>query len=174
MKTTHTPWALLVAGMLSSGYAKSSEVNVENLHKVSATVESVDHDKRLVSLRAKDGSRETIEVAPQVKNLDQVKAGDQVVVSYYEALAAQLKKKGERTTSSAVNVTNASATAAPGKKPAGLVRSITTTTVVIESVDEAANTVTFQGPAGTVRTVAVENPAARQFIKKLQKATRSS
>jgi hypothetical protein len=43
------------------------------------------------------------------------------------------------------------------------------TTVVIESVDTTANTVTFTRSDGAVRTVAVESPEGREFIKGLKK-----
>jgi hypothetical protein len=43
------------------------------------------------------------------------------------------------------------------------------TTVVIDSVDTKANTVTFTNSDGELKTVAVESPEGREFIKGLKK-----
>jgi hypothetical protein len=43
------------------------------------------------------------------------------------------------------------------------------TTVIIDSVDTQMNTVTFTNSAGEMRTVAVESPQGREFIKGLKK-----
>ena len=136
---------------------------------MTAKVESIDHAKRLVSLRAANGRAATVEVSPEVRNLDQVKPGDNVVVRYYQALAAQLKKKGESTTVGKVDVAGGVARAEPGEKPAGAVGSTVTTTVVIDSVDQSFKTVTFTGPNGMLRTVAVETPQGQEFINRLKK-----
>jgi len=63
----------------------------DELVQVTATVEAVDLPARLVSLRGPNGPA-TISVGPQVSNLENVRVGDEVVVSYYEAIAAILRK----------------------------------------------------------------------------------
>jgi hypothetical protein len=144
-------------------------VQVGDMTTVSATVESIDIDKRLVELRSGDKVT-TVQVPPEMHNLSQVKAGDQVVVKYYEGLAAQFKKKGESKTVGVVDVQRDAQRAPKGSKtPGGMVASTVTTTVVIESVDQPSNTVTFTGPSGMTRTVDVTDPSARQFIGTLKK-----
>jgi hypothetical protein len=161
--------ALTAAVLLSACASKPPEpVSVENTQSISAKVESVDHDKRLVSLRAPNGRTATVEVAPDVRNFDQVQPGDSVVVRYYQALAAQLVKKGTNPTDK-VDVADAVARAEPGEKPGAAVGSKVTTTVVIDSVDQSFQTVTFKGPNGMLRTVAVETPKGKEFIQKLKK-----
>jgi hypothetical protein len=173
MKATHlcgVTGALAAAVLLSACASKPPEpVTVENTQSISAKVEAIDHATRLVSLRAPNGRTATVEVSPEVRNLDQVQAGDNVVVRYYQALAAQLKKKGESTTLNKVDLTDASARAEPGEKPAAAVGSTVTTTVVIDSVDQSFQTVTFKGPGGMLRTVAVETPKGKEFIQRLKK-----
>src|SRR5262245_2120007 len=71
-------------------------VAVENTQEVSATVQSIDVQKRLLSLRDDTGEQVTVEVAPAVRNLDQVKPGDKVVARYYESLAAELVARGDK------------------------------------------------------------------------------
>lgn len=158
---------LLAALLATSAIASPDPINVENTEKLTATVESIDLAKRLVTLKAADGRTETVEVAPDVKNLAQVKAGDKVVVRYYEGLAAQLRKKGQPPASSA-EAAAVAAKAPPGQKPAGMVGGTVSGTVVIDSVDKAAHTVTFRTKDG-VHTVAVKKPEAQKFIAGLKK-----
>lgn len=139
----------------------------ENLVQKTATVESIDQASRLVTLRGEDGGAVTVQVSEDVKNLPQVKAGDKVVVSYYEALAAEVKKPGEGVEGVEADVS--AVTAPPGSMPAGGAGVLMRTTVVIDSVDKTMNTVTFKRADGTLRTVAVESPEGREFIKGLKK-----
>jgi hypothetical protein len=161
----------LAIGALGGGTAAAQPaepVKVENLTTLSATVESIDLDKRLVELRSEDRTT-TVEVPAEVRNLAQLKVGDEVVVQYYEALAAQFKKKGTSQTIGVVDVTTGAGRALPGAKPgAGLANKVTST-VVIEAVDRPANSVTFVGPSGMTRTVNVKDPRAQQFIGTLKK-----
>jgi hypothetical protein len=143
-------------------------VAVEHTEKVTATVEAIDQAKRLVTLRGESGKTETIEVSPEVRNLAQVKAGDKVVVQYYQGLAAQMTKKGEGTPVGQVDQAAVAGRAPVGEQPGAAVGSVITTTVIIESVNKAANTVTFRGPRGT-KTIAVKNPDAQKFIAGLKK-----
>jgi hypothetical protein len=139
----------------------------ENLVQKTATVESIDQASRLVTLRGEDGHATTIQVSDEVKNLPQVKAGDKVVVSYYEALAAEVKKPGEGVKGVEADVS--SVRAPEGSMPAAGAGVLMRTTVVIESVDTTFNTVTFTRSDGASRTVAVESPEGREFIKGLKK-----
>jgi hypothetical protein len=154
--------------MLAACASPPEPLNIENTEKLTATVEAVDQTKRTVTLRAPNGLSQTIEVSPEVRNLAQVEAGDQVVVQYYEGLAAQLTRKGEPATSvGQVDEALLGTRAEPGHKPGGAVGSVVTTTVVIQAVDRSANTVTFEGPEGS-RTVSVKRPEAQKFIAGLK------
>ncbi len=58
-----------------------------------ATVKAINLETRQVTLQGKKGKPFTITVSEAVTNLPQVKVGDQVVVTYYEALMVQLTGK---------------------------------------------------------------------------------
>jgi Cu/Ag efflux protein CusF len=136
---------------------------VERTQSVSATVKSIDHQKRLVELT--DGKESTtIEVPPEVRNLAQLKVGDQVVVSYHEGLAAEFKKKGESKTIGVLDTTMGTARNPEGGQPGAAVGNRVRTTVVIQGVDQSTNSVTFTGPSGMTRTVEVKDPKAQKFI----------
>ena len=139
----------------------------ENLIQKTATVEAVDAAKRLVSLRLEDGTSNTIQVSDAVKNLPQVKVGDKVVVSYYQALAAEVKKPGEGV--KGVETEVSAVQAPPGSMPAAGAGVLMRTTVVIDSVDNQFHTVTFTNSEGQLRTVAVETPKGQEFVKGLKK-----
>lgn len=165
---------MMAPGVLSSlaicaAYSQPEPVLVEKTQKVTATVESIDHDERLVELRSGDETT-TVQVSPEVRNLDRVQVGDEVVVEYYEGLAAEFRKKGESTTLGAVDATTGTARMPEGaRRPGAAVANQVTTTVVIEAVDRPSNSVTFTGPAGMTRTVDVKDPKAQQFISTLKK-----
>ncbi len=62
------------------------------LTTMTATVQSVDLENRMVTLKDSDGRVATYNVAPEVVNLPQVKPGDRVDVSRYEAVAIDVTK----------------------------------------------------------------------------------
>ena len=139
----------------------------ENLVTKTATVESVDAASRLVTIRTEDGYATTVKVSDAVKNLPQVKAGDKVSVSYYQALAAEVKKPGEGVAGVQADVSTVEAP--PGSMPAAGAGVLLRTTVTIDSVDTQMNTVTFKNADGLLRTVAVQTPGGQKFIKGLKK-----
>ena len=119
----------------------------DTLIQKTATVESIDQASRLVTLRREDGSATTVRVSDEVRNLPQVKVGDKVVVSYYEAIAVEVKKPGEGVQGVEADVS--AVRAEPGEKPAVGAGVVLRTTVVIDSVDTQFNTVTFKNSDGS-------------------------
>lgn len=61
-----------------------------NTKQVTATVQSIDYQNRLVTLKGPEGNLVTLKVDPSVQNFNQVKQGDQVVATFTEALALSL------------------------------------------------------------------------------------
>jgi hypothetical protein len=58
---------------------------------ITATVDSIDRNTQLVTLRGPAGNLKTVKVR-NPKNLENVKVGDQVVITYTEALAVAIDK----------------------------------------------------------------------------------
>jgi hypothetical protein len=137
-----------------------------------ATIVSVDKANRWITLRDKNGLTFTVEAGPEVRNFDQIQAGDTVSVHYAESLAVALAKPGEPLNPPSVAV--GAARAAPGEKPAAGIGAQVNATVRIESVDLTKNIVTFtpQGTSsaggGMMRAVHVETPEGRKFIQGLK------
>ncbi|MGI9202691.1 MAG: hypothetical protein ACR2Q3_01705 [Woeseiaceae bacterium] len=57
---------------------------------MAATVDAIDHEARLVTLRKPDGSSVTFTPSPDVRNLDQVSVGDVLHVEYSQSVSIQV------------------------------------------------------------------------------------
>jgi hypothetical protein len=143
-----------------------NKVSSENVTEATATVQSVDHDNRALVLRTSDGPDTLVVVGPEVRNFDQIEPGDTVTATYREALLAEVVPKGSA--SGGPRTTISKSRANPGEPPAASVSASVSTDVVIQSVDQSFDTVTFKRPDGIVRTVAVESPEATRFLRKLK------
>lgn len=144
-------------------------VNIENTEEVSATVQSIDVERRLLSLRDDSGQQVTVEVAPAVRNLAQVKPGDRVVARYYESLAAELVARGDQSGSTQPPVQDAViGRTAPGDRPGVVVGTENRQTVRITNVDKKNHVVSFFGSDGLARSVPIKTPQGREFIGKLK------
>lgn len=157
---------LALIGVLTTlACAAKEPFKKEETLEVSATIEAVDHDARMLVLNGPAGSS-LIAAGPEVKNFDQIKVGDQVKVTYVAALAAKITKSKK----TAETTVDAGAVSAPkGSMPAAAVGQTISTTVQIESVDTSFDTVSFKRPDGLVRTIAVESPEGKKFIRTLKK-----
>ncbi|MRR08399.1 MAG: hypothetical protein EG828_16060, partial [Deltaproteobacteria bacterium] len=89
--------AFLLALSLSTGVfaqatkgaapAEQPKVVKERMAVMTATVQAIDLEKRMVTLKGPKGEVRTIKVGEEAVNLPQVKVGDLVTVKYYESLA---------------------------------------------------------------------------------------
>jgi hypothetical protein len=73
---------------------KPRKFMVDIIEKTS-TVEALDLETRMATLKDSNGNIETIQVADDVQNLENVKVGDQVVYQVTEALAVDITKVEE-------------------------------------------------------------------------------
>jgi hypothetical protein len=147
-----TPVAEPVSGTLS-----------ETLVTGTATVEKLDLETRHLTLRNADGKSFSMKVPPEVRNLPQVKVGDEVVVSYYESFAYEVKKPGEATPG--VSGVGAAGRAKEGQMPAAAVGGAVTVTVTIEAIDRTNPSVTLRGPDGDLVRVKVRNPSKLEHVQ---------
>lgn len=122
---------------------------------VTATVMTINHETREVTVKTEDGEEHTFVASEDVKNLAQVKPGDVITATYGEALAYEVKKGGQ--VADIATVVGAGA-AAPGSRPAGGIARQTTATVLITAIDPKLPSVTFKGPRGNTRTIKVLHP----------------
>lgn len=130
---------------------------------ITAKVEAVDLPNRLVTVRGPMGRSVVIKADDRVKNLAQVKVGDELVIKYVEAVSIELKKgsTGRMETSTSTGPVAAPAGAKPG------MAAVNTTTMVanVDKVDAANSEVLLHGPQGRYVEVKVKDPAVMKEIK---------
>lgn len=130
---------------------------------IRAKVEKVDQKSRKVSLLGFDGTRETLRVGDDVKNLAQVRKGDEVVVTYYQAAAFEVLAKGEKKADP--SAVAGIATAEPGEMPGGVAAQVTTLVVDVLKLDPENSTATIRGPEGDTLTIDIRNPVVFDKVK---------
>ena len=135
---------------------------VASVVKVTASVEAIDAAKRTITLKGPEGKVVTITAGPEVKNFDQIKVGDFLVVRYIEALSLELKKGGtalRQRTDRDMGVA-----AKPGERPAGAVGTQTTVVADVIAVDPKKQVVTLRGPERTV-DLKLRDPEQFKLVK---------
>ncbi len=170
MNTRNYMFAIVAAGALALPAAAQQPAApmpdakvAGNAVVITAKVEAVDLANRLVTVRGPMGRSVVIKADDRVKNLAQVKVGDDLVFKYVEAVSIELKKgsAGRMQTSTSTGPM----TAPMGSKPG--VGAVTTTTMVanVEKVDTAHNEVLLHGPQGRYVEVKVKDPAVMKDVK---------
>jgi len=160
---------LVAAACLAPGLAAAQGAVVASTAERTAIVETVNMTERSVLLRgdagAQSGVLATVVVGPQVRNLAQIRPGDRVVVTVTDAIAASFARPNENLPATGAA---AVATRAPeGARPGASVTEAKRMRVRVDGVDLGRNSVTFTTPENERRTVRVQNPRMRQFIRTL-------
>jgi len=125
---------------------------------VTATVTAVDAANRQVTLKGPRGNEVPMTVGPDVRNLEQVKVGDQVTARYIESLTLTLKKDGKELRGS--SITSDAARAPKGGQPGGAAARQVEVTADVIAVDPKTQTLTLKG---SMRTVELKVPDRGQF-----------
>lgn len=139
------------------------QVTKERFVTATATVEAVDMDSRIVTLKGNRGRIFDVTAGPRVKNLAQLKKGDLVTVKYYEAISAKVYKPGEAP--KAAEASGSLETAKAGEKPGGELKVEKTTTATIEAIDMEKPEVTLKTMGGKYLTAKVEDPKLLANVK---------
>ena len=151
----------LLIGGCAAEREKPTPVERTRVEEITATVEKIDVEKRMVTLRAPMGNVLTLKVDDRVKNLPQVKVGDQVVVKYYESLAVRMAEPGDPVATS----TSGLAAAKPGEMPAGAAARQVTVTATVQAINKKDPAIALKGPEGDVVTVRVMDPKNLEKVK---------
>lgn len=120
-----------------------------------ATVVAIDAATRKVTLKDTDGEEVIFTAGPEVRNFDQVKRGDRVIVSYHEgfALAFGPKGSGLRERVETVDVDRAKL----GEKPGVMITDSIAAVGTVMAIDAAHRKVTLKGAKHTVILEASED-----------------
>ena len=145
---------------------KSDEKNliVAETNVVKATVEDIDHAKREVTLKDSKGDKHKMKVSEEVKNLDQVKKGDEVAIGYYQSVAIGVHKPGDAPPPAQAQ---AVIVAEKGQKPGGLAVQTTQKSATVEDIDYATREVKLKGSDGNIVKVKAGDKVKRlEDVKK--------
>ena len=116
------------------------------VEQITGTVTALDLAKREVSIKGPKGNVETMTVSKEAQNLDQVKVGDKVVVTFYRGVALTYLPPG--TPAPTPEVSGAAEAAPKGAKPGGEAQVTVRGTVTVTNIDLKSRTVTLKGPEG--------------------------
>ncbi len=120
---------------------------------LTAVVDAVDAEKRTLTLKMEDGSARTFKVGKEVKNFDQIKAGDKLRTTYLESMAVFVRKSDEKPFAGEVGTVRV---APKGAKPGIVVADTFEITAKVDDIDYKKRTVTLKGPEGKVNTFTVD------------------
>jgi DNA-binding beta-propeller fold protein YncE len=121
--------------------------------KVTATVESIDYAKRLVTLTGPQGNLVSFKAGDAVRNVDQVKVGDKVTAEYMESVAVFVRKSGDPPSAGEAEMV---AVAPKGAKPGVLMVQTAEVTAKVEAIDLKTHTITLIGPEGKTKKFKVD------------------
>jgi hypothetical protein len=143
--------------------SQPGRVSAAQIIKASAAVTAINKDTRALTLKRANGNTIEVVASPEVRNFDQIKVGDQIVVQYARALTLELKKtSGPRKTTES----GGAARAKLGEQPAGAVGQRVTAVADVIDVNPTKKTITLKGMNNRVVELDVQNPEHFKVVKK--------
>ena len=157
--------SVLAAGLLAVSSVAISAEDMTSTEKpgamaseliiLTATVEAIDLETRMVTLKGPEGNTVTLKVDEQARNLAQVKVGDQVQAEYYESVALYAQKPDGSLPAAAEMA--AMERAPEGEKPGMAAVKSKILTATIESIDLEKRTVALKGPEGNTLNLKLDD-----------------
>ena len=123
---------------------------------VSAVVEAIDHETRVVTVRKADGEEITFTASDDARNLDQVSVGDILVAEYVETISVEVMEN-EGFEPEAIEAT-AMARTEKGEMPGVAAMAANVVISTVEEINLEANTFKLKGPDGEVTEYVARNP----------------
>ena len=126
---------------------------------LAATIETIDHERRLITLKIPDGKFVTLRASKQVKNFGELAKGNPVTVGYLDSVAVIVRKPdgiSQPGYLKEVSVTQRGDES--DELPVDTVASLGS----VESIDYGLRTVTFKGADGVIKTYKVD-PRVKKF-----------
>ena len=142
--------------------AEQPRVVKERTAVMTATVQAIDLNTRIVTLKGPKGEVRDIKVGEEAVNLPQVKVGDLVTVKYYESLAIEVMKPGAV---SGAGEKQAIVRAKPGEMPGGMAARQSTVTATVTAIDKKKGTISLKGPEGKTVVAKAEDPRNLNKVK---------
>jgi len=144
-------WAGEEASMMDKPSFSASQSMV-----VSALVEAIDHETRVVTLRKSNGEAITFTASEDVRNLAQVSVGDHLTAEYVETVSIEVMA-ADGLEADAAEV-SALARAAEGDMPGFAAMDALVVTATVEEINIELNTFKLKGPDGAINEYTARNP----------------
>ena len=123
---------------------------------ISALVEAIDHETRVVTVRKGDGEEITFTASEEARNLDQVTVGDVLIAEYMETISIEVMANDGMEPAAAE--LSAMARTEKGEMPGMAAMEATVITATVEDINVENNTFKLKGPDGTVNEYTARNP----------------
>jgi Cu/Ag efflux protein CusF len=158
--------AALISGAGVTGVAFSQEaepvVAAMSDSYLAGEVMVVNTETRLMTLKDADGVFHVLHVPPEVTRLDEIKIGDKVTITEISSALIGLTPADAGTPIAMDTTTDVERD--PGRKPSGTITETLTVSGKVVGIDQAAGTVTVQGPRKT-QTLDVNDPSLLDGVK---------
>jgi hypothetical protein len=146
--------SLMTFALSSVAFAQAPAAGIDEVDvvKATATVTKINLETRKVTLKIDDGTSKTVKVDKSVQNLDQVKVGDHLNMTYAEEIIIVIGKTGETPGAASAGMVGV---APKGAKPGTYMVDTTSMSGKVLAVNAAKYQVTLQEPNGKKKTVKV-------------------
>jgi len=124
-----------------------------------ATIEAIDYDTRVATLKGPLGNLVTFTVDPRIERLKEFAVGDAVTADYFISVAYELREPTAEERAEPLVILDAAGKASTEDSPAAGVVSQIRAVCTIEGLDRLTETVTLKGPRGRYATVRAADPA---------------
>ena len=136
--------------------------------QVTASVEAVDLDQRLLTLKSPGSKAETFRVSEDVKRLKSVKAGDSLTATYQVSATAELREPTAEEKAAPLTVGESLSRWDPHAPPAATMARAIRMVTTIQALHDGTRSITIRGPLGHEVTAPVESAAVYAELKKGQ------
>jgi hypothetical protein len=163
MKRFESVGIAMATGMFlwaGAAVAQIKEIPGERVTK-SGTVEAIDHQSRILTLKQSSGTFVTVDIPEDVKRFDTIKIGDKVTATYYDNVTVRKKEPGE----APVDKLSGAVTPKEGVKPGGTIGAQRTMTATVEAIDPNVPSISFKGPNGWKYSRRVQDKNALKQVK---------
>jgi hypothetical protein len=154
--------ALLTTAAYAQQTVEKPVKTITGVVKHSAIVASVDQETREINLIGAGMRRFSITAGPEVRNFDQIKPRDRLVVAYTERLNIQVTPAGEARPEGAVAAVGR---AEAGEKPGVGMAEAVQATFTVDSIDRENSRATLIDSDGIPRTIDVRDTEALKLVQ---------
>jgi len=134
------------------------------LRQITAKVDAIDLKTRTIALKSADGQVLSFKAGEEVRNLPQVKKGDEVKLDYFESVAFEVREPTKEELARSGASIGIAARAPKGEKPGAVAAQGRVSVLTIESIDKQKELITLKGSSGYV-TVKAKYPENLNYIK---------